>query len=97
MLHKINELRKPKTNVQMLQNTGLLKYHHLMQFLMEKAPDVAEEVRATYMDSMSRTLHSIFKVLSRLRMPSPFAQEQNQLNSRRHEPCARPRRHTTRS
>ena len=61
MLQKISELRKPRTNVQMLQNTGLLKYHSLMQFLMEKAPEVAREIRVTYIDSMGRTLHSIFK------------------------------------
>ena len=61
MLQKIGELRKPKTNVQIIQKTALLKYHHLMEFLMEKAPEVAEEVRTTYVDSMGRTLHALFK------------------------------------
>jgi len=61
LLYKIGELRKPKTNVQMIQKAGLLKYHHLMNFLMEAAPEVAQEIRATYMDSMSRTLHALFK------------------------------------
>lgn len=60
-LHKIGELRKPKTNVQMIQKTALLKYGHLMRFLMEKAPEVGEEVRNTYIETMSRTLHTLFK------------------------------------
>lgn len=62
MLLKIGELRKPKTNVQMIQKAGLVKYHHLMDFLMKTSPEVAQEIRTTYMDSMSRTLHSLFKV-----------------------------------
>jgi len=61
MLLKIGELRKPKTNVQMIQKTGLLKYHHLMTFLMESSPEVAMEIRTVYMDSMSRTLQTLFK------------------------------------
>jgi len=62
MLLKIGELRKPKTNIQMIQKAGLVKYHHLMDFLMKTSPEVAHEIRTTYMDSMSRTLHSLFKV-----------------------------------
>lgn len=61
MLLKIGELRKPKTNVQMIQKAGLLKYHYLMQFLMECSPATAQEVRVTYTESMSRTIHSVFK------------------------------------
>ena len=61
MLYKIGELRKPKTNVQMIQKMGLLKYHHLMAFLMTSAPEVAQEIRTTYMTSMGRTLHTLFR------------------------------------
>uniref|UniRef100_A0A7S2BKB8 Vacuolar protein sorting-associated protein 52 homolog n=2 Tax=Octactis speculum TaxID=3111310 RepID=A0A7S2BKB8_9STRA len=58
---KICELRNSKTNVQMVQKTALLKFDSLMAFLTEVAPNVAAEVRSTYMDSMGRTLHTLFK------------------------------------
>lgn len=44
-LAKIAELRRPKTHVQMVQRHGLIKYHYLMAFLAQNAPEVAEEVR----------------------------------------------------
>lgn len=66
MLHKIGELRKPKTNVQIIQKSALLKYHYLMQFLRDAAPEIADEVRSTYVETMSRILHSLFKVGSKL-------------------------------
>uniref|UniRef100_A0A7S2WQ93 Vacuolar protein sorting-associated protein 52 homolog n=1 Tax=Rhizochromulina marina TaxID=1034831 RepID=A0A7S2WQ93_9STRA len=60
-LSKIGELRKPKTNVQMIQKAGLLKYHGLMHFLRRHQPEIADEIRATYEESMGRTLHQLFK------------------------------------
>lgn len=60
-LHKIGELRRPKTNVQMIQKNAMLKFSHLFHFLMESAPAIAEEVQSTYVESMSRTLHGLFR------------------------------------
>ena len=39
-------LRKPKTNVQMLQQTSLVKYAPLLQFLQQEAPVIAEDLRS---------------------------------------------------
>ena len=58
---QINAIRKPKTNVQVLQQTSLVKYAPLFRFLQIEAPSVAEELRAIYVESMCRTLHNLFK------------------------------------
>lgn len=58
---QFNALRKPKTNVQMLQQTGLIKYSSLIQFLQQEALHVAEDLRNMYIASMDRTLHSLFR------------------------------------
>lgn len=60
-LHRIAELMKPKTHVQMLQRHGLLKYQHLYGFLLECAPEVAEEVRLNYAETMGKTVFSLFR------------------------------------
>ena len=61
LLSRIADLRKPKTNVQVIQKHALLKYKFLMTFLMEQKPDVAGEVRGMYIESMGRTLFLLFK------------------------------------
>jgi hypothetical protein len=61
ILAKIAELRKPKTNVQIIQKNSLLKYQYLMHFVAECDPEVAEEIRGTYMESMGRTIYNLFK------------------------------------
>lgn len=60
-LHKIAELRRPKTHVQMLQRHGLLKYQPLMAFLVEAAPEVAEDVRVNYAETMGKTVFTLFR------------------------------------
>jgi len=60
-LHRIAELRKPKTHVQMLQRHGLLKYQHLYGFLLGCAPEIAEEVRLNYAETMGKTVFNLFR------------------------------------
>ena len=42
---QFSALRKSKTNVQMLQQTSLVKYAPLLQFLLQEAPAIAEDLR----------------------------------------------------
>lgn len=54
-------IRKPKTNVQMLQQNQLVRFSGLFQFLMQEAPLVADDVRNLYIEAMGKTLHNVFK------------------------------------
>ncbi|KAL8049090.1 hypothetical protein ABFX02_07G110000 [Erythranthe guttata] len=56
MVQKLNALRKPKTNVQILQQSILLKYKYVIQFLKEHGKDVHVDVRAAYIDTMNKVL-----------------------------------------
>ena len=58
---QINAIRKPKTNVQVLQQMALVKYAPLFRFLQIEVPSIADELRALYIESMGRTLHNLFK------------------------------------
>ena len=60
-VHRIYNLRKPKTNIQILQQNVLLKHRHLMQFMRRHGRDVAAEVRAAYIETLSRVLSGHFK------------------------------------
>eukprot|EP01041_Mallomonas_annulata_P001396 gene1396-2688_t len=50
---QFNALRKAKTNVQMLQQTALVKYSQLLQFLQQEAPPIAEDLR-NYHDKLMK-------------------------------------------
>jgi hypothetical protein len=58
---QFNALRKPKTNVQMVQQTALVKYYSLLQFIQQEYPHIADELRSLYIASMERTLYSLFR------------------------------------
>jgi len=60
-LSKIAELRKTKTNTRMIQINSLLKYSPLMHFLADAAPTIYNEVHDVYVESMSKTLHALFR------------------------------------
>ena len=47
-------LRRPQTNVRMIQVHGLLKYADLQDFLVEASPDVAKEIFNVYVESMGK-------------------------------------------
>ena len=79
---RIFALRKPKTNIQILQQNVLLKQKHLVGFLREHGQEVFGEVRAAYADTLSRVLSSHFRAYL-------AALERLQVSSRRHLPtCA---------
>uniref|UniRef100_K3WUL5 Vacuolar protein sorting-associated protein 52 A n=1 Tax=Globisporangium ultimum (strain ATCC 200006 / CBS 805.95 / DAOM BR144) TaxID=431595 RepID=K3WUL5_GLOUD len=61
LLAKMNEIKKPKTNVQMVQQNTLLPMKYLVTFLSDNAPDVEEEFREVYAETMSKTLTTVFK------------------------------------
>ncbi|KAF0695048.1 Aste57867_14106 [Aphanomyces stellatus] len=58
---RINDLKKPKTNVQMVQQSTLLKMKYVLAFLNDQAPHLANEFRDTYAETMSRILVGVFK------------------------------------
>lgn len=45
LLSKLYQLRKPKTNISIIQQNSLLKYKYFVRFLAEHGPDVHAEVR----------------------------------------------------
>mmetsp|Transcript_80659 Transcript_80659/g.179204 ORF Transcript_80659/g.179204 Transcript_80659/m.179204 type:complete len:728 (-) Transcript_80659:56-2239(-) len=53
LLQKINTLKKPKTNLQILQRNVLVKFKFFTQFLAEHHPGVADEVKLHYIGTMS--------------------------------------------
>ncbi|KAM0942229.1 hypothetical protein DsansV1_C15g0136061 [Dioscorea sansibarensis] len=56
IMQKLYALRKPKTNVQILQQNVLLKYKYLIIFLKEHGRDIYNEVRAAYIDTMDKII-----------------------------------------
>lgn len=61
LMQRIYALRKPKTNIQILQQNVLLKYKYLVTFVNLHGPEVFAEVRAAYIDTLSRVLSSHFR------------------------------------
>ncbi|CEG44701.1 Vacuolar sorting protein VPS52/suppressor of actin Sac2 [Plasmopara halstedii] len=61
LLSKMNLIKKPKTNVQMMQQNTLLPMKYLVVFLADNAPDIEEEFKEVYAEAMSKTLVSVFK------------------------------------
>ncbi|KAK6126979.1 hypothetical protein DH2020_039280 [Rehmannia glutinosa] len=56
IVQKLNALRKPKTNVQILQQSVLLKYKYVILFLKDHGKEVYLDVRAAYIDTMNKVL-----------------------------------------
>jgi vacuolar protein sorting-associated protein 52 len=54
-------LRKPKTNVQILQQSSLIKYAPLYRFLQQDAEAAADDLRIVYIESMGKTVFHLFK------------------------------------
>ncbi|GAA0149529.1 membrane traffic protein [Lithospermum erythrorhizon] len=61
MVQKLFALRKPKTNIQILQQSVLLKYKYIISFLKEHGKEVYNEVRAAYIDTMNKVLSAHFR------------------------------------
>ncbi|KXZ50200.1 hypothetical protein GPECTOR_17g837 [Gonium pectorale] len=61
MLAKVYALKRPKTNVQIIQQSVLLKYKYFMRFLRLHGADVYMEIRSEYVNVLSRILASHFR------------------------------------
>jgi len=61
LLQKINALKKPKTNLQILQRNVLVRFKFFTQFLAEHHPGVADEVKQHYVLTMSGVYLKQFK------------------------------------
>ncbi|CAE8584800.1 unnamed protein product, partial [Polarella glacialis] len=61
LLQKINALKKPKTNLQILQRNVLVRFKFFTQFLGEHHSAVADEVKAHYVGTMSSVYLKQFK------------------------------------
>lgn len=61
VIQKFYALRKPKTNIQILQQSVLLKYKYTINFLKEHAKEIYAEVRAAYIDTMNKVLSAHFR------------------------------------
>ncbi|KAI3993236.1 hypothetical protein MKX01_009979 [Papaver californicum] len=61
IVHKLHALRKPKTNIQILQQSVLLKYKDVIIFLKEHGKEVYMEVRGAYVDTMNKVLSAHFR------------------------------------
>ena len=60
LLAQIAELKKSKSNVQMLQQK-MLKYKFFNTFLNDHSPSTAEEIQQLYTTTMSKVLQNLFK------------------------------------
>lgn len=54
LLQKINTLKKPKTNLQILQRNVLVRFKYCNTFLAEHHAAIAEEVKGHYVSTMSK-------------------------------------------
>ncbi|EOA34508.1 hypothetical protein CARUB_v10022051mg [Capsella rubella] len=61
IFQKLIALRKPKTNIQILQQSVLLKYKYIISFLKEHGKEVYMDVRAAYIDTMNKVLSAYFR------------------------------------
>ncbi|KAM7511463.1 hypothetical protein LguiB_010338 [Lonicera macranthoides] len=61
IVQKLHALRKPKTNIQILQQSVLLKYKYVISFLKEHGKEIYAEVRAAYIDTMNKVLSAHFR------------------------------------
>ncbi|CAA7052315.1 unnamed protein product [Microthlaspi erraticum] len=60
-VQKLIALRKPKTNIKILQQSVLLKYKYIISFLKEHGKEVFMDVRAAYIDTMNKVLSAHFR------------------------------------
>ncbi|KAJ4791845.1 hypothetical protein LUZ62_043091 [Rhynchospora pubera] len=61
IIQKFYALRKPKTNIQILQQSVLLKYKYAITYLKEHGKEIYTEVRAAYVDTMNKVLSAHFR------------------------------------
>uniref|UniRef100_A0A7S1B7U2 Vps52 C-terminal domain-containing protein n=1 Tax=Corethron hystrix TaxID=216773 RepID=A0A7S1B7U2_9STRA len=57
----IPKIRAARTNIRMVQVNALLRYRSLLDFVWDVSPEVYEEVRDVYVESMAKALHVLFR------------------------------------
>ncbi|XP_039134325.1 vacuolar protein sorting-associated protein 52 A-like, partial [Dioscorea cayenensis subsp. rotundata] len=72
IVQKLYALRKPKTNIQFLQQSVLLKYKYSIIFLKEHGSEKYNEVRAAYIDTMDKIIsahvHAYIQAMEKLQL-----------------------------
>jgi len=58
LLQRFYGLRKPKTNIQILQQNVLLKFKYFSKFIQQHGPEVSQDVRTAYVETLSRIYRS---------------------------------------
>jgi hypothetical protein len=61
LLHQIHALRKPRTNLQMIQHNILAKFKYMNLFLQTHAWPVFEEVQNMYVETLAKIYAAYFK------------------------------------
>mmetsp|Transcript_23537 Transcript_23537/g.64882 ORF Transcript_23537/g.64882 Transcript_23537/m.64882 type:complete len:760 (+) Transcript_23537:107-2386(+) len=61
LLHKVLMLRRPKTNIQIIQQTSLLKNKKFLHFLKQHGHDLYKEIRREYAHTLSTIYASHFR------------------------------------
>ncbi|CAD7940307.1 unnamed protein product [Amoebophrya sp. A120] len=61
LLQKIQTLKKPKTNLQILQQNVLLSFKYFNAFLGQHAPEALTEIRQSYIQTMGKVYLQQFK------------------------------------
>eukprot|EP01116_Phalansterium_solitarium_P008607 TRINITY_DN22544_c0_g1_i1.p1 TRINITY_DN22544_c0_g1~~TRINITY_DN22544_c0_g1_i1.p1 ORF type:complete len:734 (-),score=256.38 TRINITY_DN22544_c0_g1_i1:92-2293(-) len=61
LIYRVHALRKPHSNIQILQQSFLVKYTGFYQFLRQWAPKVAAEVQGIYIETVSNLFVQYYK------------------------------------
>eukprot|EP01136_Pigoraptor_vietnamica_P026923 Opistho-1_new@82539 len=60
LVSRIHALRKPMANYQVAQQ-NLIRFRYLNQFMMERNPQIAKEIRLSYVETTSKMYYSLCK------------------------------------
>ena len=61
LLQMISSLKKPRSNIQIVQQSIIIKYKYLLRFLNDHAPQAAQEILINYQDTLSKIYTGYFK------------------------------------
>lgn len=61
VLQRIYQLKRPKTNIQIIQQSSLLKYKYFVRFLRAHGKEAYAEIRAEYIATLSKILAAHFR------------------------------------
>lgn len=61
LVERISLLKRPNTNVKIVKESVLLKHRPLVEFIELHAPSVFQEVKSSYVDTMSKAYFILFK------------------------------------